>query len=337
MLGEEKTHSKFKSFILKILFVVLMLFILIWLFPTKGFINQKLDESVNKNPNDSVSQTFSENTQIMGNAAKNYFTGSRLPVNGGRNSITLGEMFDRHLIVEFTDSKGVLCDRDESYVEVINDNGEYTMKVNLSCSDIKDYVVIYLNNEDDTNLNEVASKETNSKKTNTTWSEYSDWSAWQIEKIEKTDYNKVETKTEKVYIGTKTVAKESTQKHASTKQEVKKYICDGSYDNQGIYENKTTCVKSSEPKEEMRAKKVYICDSTHDNEGIYTKYTKCINNDDPKLETTVTYVCPKGYNNAGVYTKETTCNKTVTSYVKENQYKTVTYYRQQTRTVLSES
>jgi len=334
---EENRNSKFKSFILIVILIVLMLFVLVWLFPTKGFVNQRISESLNDTLDASATQLFNENVQIMGDAAKDYFTGSRLPENGNTETIALGEMLEKHLLIEFVDSKGSTCDKEQSYVEVTNENDEHTMKINLSCTDIKDYVIIYMSNSNVLSSNEVAKNDSceYKKVTNAKWSDYSAWSSWQTKKITKTDYNKVETKTEKVNTGVTSVAHKKIEEAASTKNETKQYICDNSYDNAGTYSKETGCVKTSEPKEEMRAKKVYICDSTYDNEGIYTKYTKCMKNSNAKLNITVTYTCPSEYDNAGVYEKETTCKKTIITYNKENQYKNVTYYRQQTRTLLS--
>lgn len=334
---EEKTNSNLKTFILKIVLIVLMLFILIWLFPTKGFVNKKIDESVNETFNISASQLFNENIQIMKNAANDYFKNARLPENEKTEIITLGEMIEKHLLVEFTDSKGSVCNKDESYVEITNENAEYTMKINLSCTDIKDYVIIYMSNANILNSNEVAKNDycEYKKTTNAKWSDYSAWSSWQTGKITKTESNIVETKTEKVNLGNVSVAYKKIEQSASSKNEIKQYICSSAYDNHGIYSKETLCVKNEEPKEEMRAKKVYICDSIYDNAGIYTKYTKCKKTSSAEVKTYVTYTCPFGYDNAGVYKQEITCKKTITSYDNKAQYKNVTYYRERTRKLLS--
>ena len=241
---EEKTDPKFKSYIIKLVLAVLLLFLLMWLFPTKGFLTKKIDESINEKLDASAPQIFNENVKIMGDAAQDYFTGSRLPKNGKTVKITLGEMLEKHLLVEFTDSKNSTCDKKESYVEVTNEKSEYIMKVNLSCTDIKDYVIIYLF---PSTVVTSASSNANSCKyekiTNAKWDDYSEWLNWQTEKILKTDYNQIETKTEKIYIGTKEVL--NNEENSPVKEEVKQYVCSNSYDNAGIYSKETTKITAS--------------------------------------------------------------------------------------------
>lgn len=121
----------FRNLIVKILLVLLFVFLLMWLFPMP-------------NLNPFYDKIFTENISNMTDAAKSYFTTSRLPIKEGETkTLALREMLDNKMLVEFTDSEGKSCDLDKSYVEVKKENGEYVFKTNLSCPSQEDYVIEY--------------------------------------------------------------------------------------------------------------------------------------------------------------------------------------------------
>ena len=133
MYSDEKNEKSyfFRNLIVKILLVLLFVFLLMWLFPMP-------------NLNPFYDKIFSENISNMTDAAKGYFTVARLPKKEGETkSLTLKEMLDNKMLVEFTDSDGKSCDVNASYVEVTKKGGEYIFKTNLSCSTGQDYVIEY--------------------------------------------------------------------------------------------------------------------------------------------------------------------------------------------------
>lgn len=137
MYNERQDNFSVKDVILQILFVILFVFILMWLFPSKQFVKDSLQPLYDR--------IFSENILIMKDAAKGYYTTPRLPQNvGDKVSMTLGEMLDKKLLIEFTDSKGKKCDHDESYVEITKYDEEFVMKVNLKCSEQENYILVYM-------------------------------------------------------------------------------------------------------------------------------------------------------------------------------------------------
>ncbi len=97
----------------------------------------------NKGNDSSVLTTYSKNIMVMKEAGFEYFQGSNLPDKvGSSNSISLGEMFDSKLIVEFLDEKGKSCNINESYIKVTKTlDKEYAMKVQLNCDNKSDYIV----------------------------------------------------------------------------------------------------------------------------------------------------------------------------------------------------
>ena len=135
----EERNEKFtlKDIILQVLFIALFVFLLIWLFPTKGYVNQKVDPLL-----DTI---FNMNIMSMKDAAKSYYTLSRLPQNvGDKTKLTLREMFEEKILLPFTDKYGKECDVDESYVEITKEDEEYIMKVNLKCSQQEDYIIVHM-------------------------------------------------------------------------------------------------------------------------------------------------------------------------------------------------
>lgn len=133
MYNEERNEKNyfFRNLIVKILLVLLFIFLLMWLFPIP-------------NLSPFYDKIFTQNINDMTDAAKSYFTVERLPKNENETKkLTLKEMLDNKMIIEFTDSDGKKCDTTKSYVEVTKKNGEYIYKTNLSCSKQEDYVIEY--------------------------------------------------------------------------------------------------------------------------------------------------------------------------------------------------
>ena len=122
-----------KRFLLGILFVALIIFLLLWFFPTKNSLNPLLQD------------VFRNNINSMKDAAETYFTNERMPSEVGEKvKITLGEMLDLNLLLPFTDKNGNSCSYTDSYVEVTKTNTEYEMKVNLSCPTEEAFIIEHL-------------------------------------------------------------------------------------------------------------------------------------------------------------------------------------------------
>ena len=79
--------------------------------------------SLVKKDKKTLESNLSTNLQAMKTAANEYFVGSRLPTNvNGRKKITLGEMFDNKLLVEFKDQNNNTCDTIGSFAEATKIN-----------------------------------------------------------------------------------------------------------------------------------------------------------------------------------------------------------------------
>ena len=127
----EKKDNFWRDLLIRIALILLFVFLLIWLFPMP-----KLETFYDR--------IFADNIKIMKDAAKDYFTVERLPIEiGDTKKMTLREMIDKKMILPFLDRDGNQCDFDNSYVEVIKTDTDYMFKINLSCPTKTDYIVDY--------------------------------------------------------------------------------------------------------------------------------------------------------------------------------------------------
>ena len=130
-----------KNFLLILLGFILLLFILLWIFPTKSSIKDSIAEALNP----LYDRIYQDNLNNMKDAAITYYTTDRLPKEeGDSEKLTLGEMLDKHLLLEVKDKNGKMCDSEKSYVEITKDSKEYRMKVNLKCGEEEKYIIVYL-------------------------------------------------------------------------------------------------------------------------------------------------------------------------------------------------
>lgn len=231
MYNERKDSFSIRDVIIQILFIVLFVFILIWLFPTKGSVNGKLGvlDEVNSKFDVLTNRIFNENLQTMKEAAINYYTTPRLPKNvNDVKSMTLREMLKEKLLIEFKDANNKSCDLEDSYVQITKLDDEFLLKVNLSCTDNDAYILVHLGCYDycSTSVCENKSKPQSTPVVNpqpqpqpqptpnpdptpdpkptcsykyqkvVTESNWSNWSSWSTKAVSKTSTRDVNTKVE---------------------------------------------------------------------------------------------------------------------------------------------
>ena len=244
MYNEEENMS-FRNVFIKIVLIVFVLFILMMLFPTKGFLTNYVDKKLSENPN----SNFNSNLIALATAGSGYFNDSRLPENTGEVSkMTLKEMLDNKLIVTLTDNNGVSCNKKNSYVEVTKEENEYTMKVNLSCGGKSDYIMLHMGLDGKQFPSTSTARCTFVKNLDEAWT-YGEWSSWGTEKIEETSTVQVEKSTKTSLTGYNKVAKEEVQTekpHVYHYTDGRTYyVCSKKYDNSGVYDSEVTCQKKS--------------------------------------------------------------------------------------------
>ena len=153
----EKRGYPIRSFLIKLLLVVIFVLLLVWLL--SKFVLPKLNSS-NTTNNASckgsttcevlgldalTSQIFANNLEKMRDAAITYYTAERLPATIGESKqMTLGEMIEKKLVVPLIDKNNKAVDVDKSYVKITKMNDEYLLKVNIKDSEKEDYILVHL-------------------------------------------------------------------------------------------------------------------------------------------------------------------------------------------------
>ena len=320
MYEERKESFSVRSLILQILFVVLTVFLLLWLFPTKNYVKDYANDAFTEKLQPLYNQIYNQNITTMKEAAINYFTTDRLPSKVGESvTITLKEMQDKKLVLDLIDSNNKKCDVEKSSVKVEKLDNEYLMTVKLECSDASNYIEVHLGCYDYCKASGVCEKKETPviKPTNPTkpvisekkyqyeyekitdgkWGDFGEWSQWSKDTITKTEYRNVETKEITEKTGTLVDVIDAKKDVKTT------YTCPSGYTLNG-----TKCSKKSTDTKKATAstKTTYSCPS-----GYTLNGTKCSKKTASSINATAnkktTYSCPSGYTLNG-----TKCNKTTT-------------------------
>ena len=152
--NEFRIHIEWKNVLIKLVLIILFVLLLVWVLPIP-----KLDTFYNR--------VFNDNINTMKEAAKNYFLSNNLPENiGESNTIKLGDMVNKNLIVEFTDKNNNKCSDSNSLSTITKtDSNEYVLKTMLTCGEENDYVletlINYTNNNNNVANNNVVNGNSN--------------------------------------------------------------------------------------------------------------------------------------------------------------------------------
>ena len=155
MYTESRNNFSLRNVILQFLFLALLVFILLWIFPTKKDMKKAEKSSKNNQTQTTVvnnadlsilyDRIFNENIMSMKDAAQSYYTTERLPQKvGDTTKITLREMLAKKIVLPFKDKNGDQCDLDASYVQITKHDNEFVMKVNLKCGKEENYLLTYM-------------------------------------------------------------------------------------------------------------------------------------------------------------------------------------------------
>ncbi len=242
MYVDDETNDKtLRSVFFKIVLLVLALFVLMMLFPTKGFVKNYVDSKITSADN------FNSNLYAMEVAGSGYFTSSRLPQNeNDKVKLTLGDMYSKKMLVKFSDSNSKQCNLIKSYIEVTKEKDEYTMKVNLSCSDKTDYIMLHMGLDGTSFPSTSTARCEFVKNLDESWA-YGQWSDWSTNKVEKSSTNQVETKVSKVKSGTQRVQHVEVVTDKAIKMNYNGktvYVCATGYNNAGTYDSIVDCRKT---------------------------------------------------------------------------------------------
>ena len=299
---KKKRNINWKSLIIKILLLALIVFLIIWVI--------QINTKRNNEQNDT--KVFNQNIATMKESSESYYKSNKLPENiGDKDKITLEEMIDNNLLMEFTDKNGNFCDEKNSYAQVTKTKENvYQLKVLLSCDDNTDYLVKNLtieNNKIDNKENknqtsednkEVQANEDNNEKSVDEINKETNNVDYVDEKVQN------EPKTETVYEKKKVYSYTTQYEFRKLLEaESSKYTCPDGYSLLG-----DKCFKSI-IESEIDATATY-----YDDEEIVTDPLEKVEDDtkeyvDPIEDTAdITYTCPSGYIKTGTG-EDTKCYK----------------------------
>ena len=150
---KKRNGYTFKSVILCVLFIAIVVCISIWIFMMRSQIRKdnKLIESAISESKSNVStnsdKEFSKNIKKIKEAALKYFDSETLPKEVGSSSkITLSEMIEKKLIDKIDNQSKY--DLDGTYVKVTKTSNEYVVKVYLKGVKKSNYNIYYYGNYD---------------------------------------------------------------------------------------------------------------------------------------------------------------------------------------------
>ena len=135
-----------KGLFIKIIIVALIVFAIF-----KGyeyFSNKKGNTASTTN----TTQLFKANLESLRQAGENYYDYKNYPSEGQTVMVTLGELVSKGHINELVDEKGNVCSRENSYVAVTNEDGQYKLKTTLSCGSTTDFEVTTIGCECEENI-----------------------------------------------------------------------------------------------------------------------------------------------------------------------------------------
>ena len=148
MYEDNSNNVSIKGIVVKILLIILVICVLMWIFPTKkdleeSFNNISYNNGSNVNIDPLLNTIFGQNIRIMQNAGRAYYYSATLPKNVGDSSrITLQELIDKKMLVEFKDKNNNSCNTTASYVQLTKTGtNKYEMKTYLQCNGEENYVI----------------------------------------------------------------------------------------------------------------------------------------------------------------------------------------------------
>ena len=340
----------FVDFLIQLIFVVLFVIVLVWLFPTKDYLKNNLNnETIFYEKDTDVSDsTFVNNINNMMEASKSYFGYNvALPEKIGEEvTVTLGELADEHVIIMPKDKNGNKCSKD-SFATITKTSFGYSIKVSLTCGNQTDYIIRSVGCDPfcQNDCNTKCKLEYQYVKTTKGyWTDWSKFSEWSTKKVIESDTMKVETKV----VDTKTCPsgyKLNSSKTACVKNVTSQVVstpnqilsCPSGYTLKGnkcyktvtttinqnaevvlscpsgytLNEQKTSCIKTTNVTNTVDAQEVKTCPS-----GYTLNGTKCTKIEQASVINNTTYTCPSGYTLNGTKCTRTSATNLIsnTSY-----------------------
>lgn len=160
MYEESRIEFDWKSFLIKLALIIVVIILIIKLLPLE-----------NKNISKNLSTEFNNNMAVLRESSGQYFTSDRMPMVGESREVSLNDLISVGAVRSLSDKEGSLCDSENSYVKVSNKTSNHELEIHLICGKEKDTVYVYFpknesSPEENTTTTTTTTKKTESKKTN---------------------------------------------------------------------------------------------------------------------------------------------------------------------------
>ena len=157
MYEEKRVRFDWKSFLLKLLIALLLLFLIFMLLPFG-----------NKKESNGHTKAFNDNFNTMKEVGNNYYNKDNLPAAGEESKITLRQLINSKKIKTLKGADKKVCKEDASYIKSYKKNIGYELEVHLECGEEEETTYIYLGCFDDCNVKPKTTTTTTTTKKKTT-------------------------------------------------------------------------------------------------------------------------------------------------------------------------
>lgn len=130
----------YKNFLLRFILIIIAVALVICIITVLTRKNQNIEA------NSGTDAIFSDNLERIKVEALNYYNESNIPKEVGKSTkLTLDQMIEKKLLTPIKDRDNKLCSGKKSFIKLTKKNDEYQLKVNLSCDNDEDYMILHLN------------------------------------------------------------------------------------------------------------------------------------------------------------------------------------------------
>lgn len=130
----------YKSFLLRFILIIIAVALVVCIITVLARKNQNIEA------NSGTDAVFSDNLERLKVEALNYYNESNIPKEVGKSTtLTLDQMIGKKLLTPIKDKNNKLCSGKKTFVKLTKKDNDYQLKVNLSCDNDEDYMILHIN------------------------------------------------------------------------------------------------------------------------------------------------------------------------------------------------
>lgn len=142
---DQQNDHTLKDLIIKLFLIITIIIVLVWLIP-KFFLYKKSKKHEEINEKNEIVIIENSTVDSVENAGVKYFNGENVPIKENENKkVTLKEL-QKNKLIGTVKNIDVMCDNDNSYVELTKSDNKYVLKTYVKCSSGNKQKTTYLNN-----------------------------------------------------------------------------------------------------------------------------------------------------------------------------------------------